>query len=259
MATLTATNSAERDATGQQADIEFYFDPVCPFAWMTSKWVRTVAAQREYRVGWRFISLRMLNAHLDYGTQFPPEYEAGHTAGLRLLRVAARARAEHGPGVVGPLYEAISGEVFDSPAAATLTAAQRGSRDFVAPLLARLGLRAQLADALEDTSWDTEIRAETEHALSLTGKDVGTPIIHFQPPHGTAFFGPVISRLPSDSDAVQLWDHIVGLASFPGFAELKRSLRERPQLRSFGFDPNEHDTAAGIEEDWHSGSRRQKK
>ena len=78
------------------------------------------------------------------------------------------------------------------------------------------------------------IRAETDEALALTGKDVGTPIIHFQPPTGVAFFGPVISRLPGDADAVRLWDHVVGLACFPGFAELKRSLREQPQLAAFG-------------------------
>jgi len=72
------------------------------------------------------------------------------------------------------------------------------------------------------------------------------------PPEGTAFFGPVISRLPGPEDAVRLWDHVTGLAGFPGFAELKRSLRERPQLRSFGVDPD----AAGTQEDWHAGSRR---
>src|SRR3712207_7820769 len=83
------------------ADIDFYFDPVCPFAWMTSTWVRLVMAQREYSVDWRFISLRLVNAHVDYAAQFPPDYEAGHTAGLRLLRVAARTRAEHGPEAVG--------------------------------------------------------------------------------------------------------------------------------------------------------------
>jgi hypothetical protein len=109
-----------------------------------------------------------------------------------------------------------------------------------------------LADALDDASLDHEIRAETEEALALTGRDVGTPILHFQPPGGTAFFGPVISRLPSDDDAGALWDHVIGLASFPGFAELKRSLRERPQLASFGVDTQ----AAGKEEDWHGGSRR---
>ena len=88
-------------------DLHFYFDPVCPFAWMTSKWVRMVAAQRDYRVDWRFISLRILNANVDYAAHFPPDYEDGHTAGLRLLRVAARVRSEHGRAAVGPLYAAI--------------------------------------------------------------------------------------------------------------------------------------------------------
>ena len=96
------------------ADINFYFDPVCPFAWMTSKWVRRVQAQREYSVEWRFISLRQLNSHVDYDAQFPPEYEAGHTAGLRLLRVAARVRAEHGLEAVGAFYAACGAVVFDS-------------------------------------------------------------------------------------------------------------------------------------------------
>lgn len=254
--TITSDSRQSREAAGKPDDIHFYFDPVCPFAWITSKWVRMVAAQRDYRVRWRFISLRMLNAHLDYGTQFPPGYEDGHTSGLRLLRVAARARAEHGPDAVGRLYETVSSEIFDSPRAAGITPQERGSRVFVEPLLSRAGLPAGLAGALEDTSWDSELQAETDHALTLTGKDVGTPIIHFQPPAGTAFFGPVISRLPGEQDAARLWDYVVGLAGFPGFAELKRSLRERPQLRRFGLDPGQ---AAGIEEDWHGGSRRQKK
>jgi len=99
------------------------------------------------------------------------------------------------------------------------------------------------------------IRAETEEALALTGRDVGTPILHFQPPGGTAFFGPVISRLPRPADAGPLWDHVIALAAFPGFAEIKRSLRERPQLASFGVDTE----SVGIQEDWHGGSRRLKK
>ena len=96
------------------ADLRFWFDPVCPFAWMTSKWVRTVAAQRSYDVEWRLISLRLLNRAVDYDSHFPPEYEAGHTAGLRLLRLIARARALHGPDVVGELYAALGRRVFDS-------------------------------------------------------------------------------------------------------------------------------------------------
>jgi 2-hydroxychromene-2-carboxylate isomerase len=234
------------------ADIRFYFDPVCPFAWMTSKWVRMVAARRDYTVDWRFISLRMINSAIDYNSHFPVGYEEGHTSGLRLLRVAARARAEHGRAAGGPFYEAVSSEIFDSAGAAALTSATRGSRVFVEPLLAAAGLPAHLADALDETRWDDEIRAEGDEALALTGRDVGTPIIQFGPPEGTAFFGPVISRLPDADDAVRLWDYVTGLAGFPGFAELKRSLRERPQLRSFGVDPG----AAGTEEDWHAGSRK---
>jgi 2-hydroxychromene-2-carboxylate isomerase len=233
------------------ADLNFYFDPVCPFAWMTSKWVRQVAAQRDYAVDWRFISLRLLNAHIDYASHFPPEYEAGHTAGLRLLRVATRVRAEHGREAVGPLYEAFGRHIFEveeqpDPAVG-------GSRERAASILAEVGLPRALADAVDDASADAEIQAETDEALSLTGKDVGTPILHFRPPGGTAFFGPVISRLPDPDEAVELWDHVIGLAGFAGFAELKRSLRERPQLPAFGVRPGE----AGLEEDWHGGSRRQ--
>ena len=243
------------------ADINFYFDPVCPFAWMTSKWVREVQRQRDYTVDWRFISLRLINAEVDYDAQFPPEYEAGHTAGLRLLRVAARARAEHGREAMSPLYAAFGARIFDTapdPAdrqSELQTRERRGTREFATAILAEAGLPLGLADAVDDQSWDGEIRRETDEALALTGKDVGTPIIHFEPPTGVAFFGPVISRLPEEESAVQLWDHVVGLARFPGFAELKRSLREQPQLAALGVDPD----TVGTQEDWHGGSRRQKK
>ncbi len=228
---------------------------------MTSKWVRLVQAQRDYTVDWRFISLRLVNSHIDYDSHFPPGYEFGHTAGLRLLRMAARARAEHGRAAVGPLYAAFGAQIFDTPADPDDTHTEgeirerRGTREFAEPILAQAGLPLALADALDDESWDAEIRRETDEALSLTGKDVGTPIIQFEPPTGVAFFGPVISRLPSPDSASELWDHVVGLARFPGFAELKRSLRERPQLASFGVEPG----TAGTQEDWHAGSRRQKK
>ncbi|RZT84841.1 hypothetical protein EV383_1697 [Pseudonocardia sediminis] len=238
-------------------DLRFYFDPVCPFAWMTSKWVRMVAAQRDYSVDWRFISLRLLNAHIDYDAHFPPEYEAGHTAGLRLLRMCAATREAHGREAVDGLYAALGAAVFDRepvPDEAEFHA-RRGTLEFVAPILEGLGLPADLADALEDTSRDAVVQAETDEALALTGKDVGTPILHFEPPEGVAFFGPVISRLPSESEAVALWEHVVGLARFGGFAELKRSLRELPQLRALGVSTDE----VGVTQDWHGGSRRQKK
>ncbi len=250
------------------SDIRFYFDPVCPFAWMTSKWVRLVQEQRDYTVDWRFISLRLVNADVDYESHFPADYEEGHTAGLRLLRVAARVRAEYGRDAVGPLYAALGARIFDtaqppvppggdtaSDEAGSGDRGLRGTRGFVEPILATLGLPLDLADALDDDSWDFEISAETDEALSLTGKDVGTPIIHFEPPEGVAFFGPVISRLPQEDTAAELWDHVVALARFPGFAELKRSLRELPQLSGLGVEGD----AVGVEQDWHGGSRRLKK
>jgi hypothetical protein len=239
--------------TATSADVNFYFDPVCPFAWMTSKWLRMVTAQRNYTVEWKLISMRLINAEIDYDTHFPPGYEDGHTAGLRLLRVATRTRAEHGPDAVGQLYQAMGSHIFDANNEGDRV--DRGSVGFVEPILAEVGMPAQLADALDDTSLDAILRAETDETLALTGKDVGTPIIHFQPPTGVAYFGPVISRLPNPDNAARLWDHVVGLADFPGFAELKRSLRERPQLASFGVDPD----SVGVQEDWHGGSRRTKK
>jgi hypothetical protein len=235
------------------ADLRFWFDPVCPFAWMTSKWVRTVQRRRAYEVEWRFVSLRLLNAHVDYEAHFPAGYEAGHTAGLRLLRLAARVREEHGTDAIGPLYEALGELLYertDQP-----DEGRSRTRAIAAEALGAAGLPARLVTALDDEELDAVVRTETDEALSLTGKDVGTPILHFAPPEGTALFGPVISRLPAEEDAVALWEHVVALAGFPGFAELKRSLRERPQLPSFGVRPGE----VGLQEDWHGGSRRLKR
>ncbi len=242
--------------TSTQPDVRFWFDPVCPFAWMTSKWVRMVQDQRDYEVEWRFISLRLLNKHINYDEHFPPEYEAGHTAGLRLLRVCAHVRDEHGPEAVARLYPAISKRIFDvDPVEVSPEEQPARTRETVTAALEECGLPVALADHLDDESRDEQIQAETDEALALTGKDVGTPILHIAPPEGAAFFGPVISRLPSEEQAGELWDHVVGLATFPGFAELKRSLRELPQLRALGVSEEE----AGVAEDWHGGSRRQKK
>lgn len=218
-------------------DLHFYFDPVCPFAWITSKWVRMVSAQRGYRVQWRFISLRIINSHLDYAADFPPDYEAGHTAGKKLLRVAAATRAEHGPDAVGALYEQLGQRIFEVDRAHRPYGGGRERRDtpeFAAAALAAADLPTELAAALDDEALDAVLQAESDEALSLTGRDVGTPILHFAPPDGLALFGPVISELPPPERAGELWDHVVGLAGFAGFAELKRSLRNRPSLPSLG-------------------------
>jgi 2-hydroxychromene-2-carboxylate isomerase len=230
-------------------DIEFYWDPICPFAWITSRWVATVAAQRDYSVDWRFISLRLINKHKDYATEFPPGYDEGHTAGLRMLRVAASVRDELGRDAVGPLVAAYGHSYWDQPKGTDMRG-RLSTRDHAVEVLAAAGLPERFADALDDTTWDDLLDAESELALSRTGRDVGTPIITFHPPDGVSFFGPVISRVPEVDDALELWDAVTKLASFPGFAEMKRSLRERPQLNILGGV-----SAAPVHEDWKDGHR----
>ena len=178
------------------ADIHFYFDPVCPFAWITSKWVRMVAAQRDYTVDWRFISLRMINSGIDYDSHFPPATRKATPPGCGCCGSRPGPGPSTAASAVGPLYEAVSSQIFDSPRPAGLTPAGPRQPRVRRAAAGQAGLPAELADALDDTRWDAEIRAEGDQALSLTGRDVGTPIIQFQPPDGTAFFGPVISRLP---------------------------------------------------------------
>ncbi len=125
-----------------------------------------------------------------------------------------------------------------------------GTVDHITEVLEAVGLPTEFAAVADDDSWDAELDAETELALSRTGRDVGTPIITFEPPDGLSFFGPVISRVPSDEDAVKLWNAVMTLAKFPGFAEMKRSLREVPQLRILG---GISDTPQ--QEDWKDGHR----
>ena len=222
-----------------EADARFYFDPVCPFAWMTSKWVRVVQEQRGYAVDWRFISLRMVNADVDYDTHFPPGYVPATPRGCGCCGWPRRRGTGSGPTPSGALRRRRGADLRlrARPGAGRSRRGYRGTRGFVKSILADADLAADLADALDDETFDALIQRETDEALALTGQDVGTPIIQFGPPDGMAFFGPVISRLPSAADAVQLWDHVAGLAAFPGFAELKRSLREMPQLRAFGAEP----------------------
>jgi 2-hydroxychromene-2-carboxylate isomerase len=230
-------------------DIEFFWDPVCPFAWITSRWVEKVMAQTGYQVDWRFIALRLLNKDKDYATEFPPEYERGHTAGLRMLRVAAKIRAELGREPMGPLYTGYGHAYFDQERGTGMSR-KLGTVAHITEILEAVGLPTAFAAAADDDRWDAEIDAETELALSRTGRDVGTPIITFEPPDGVSFFGPVISRIPSDAEAVELWNAVITLAKFPSFAEMKRSLREVPQLRILG---GLSDTPQ--QEDWQGGHR----
>lgn len=247
---MTTSHPTEPPPSDPAFDIEFFWDPVCPFAWITSRWVAKVAAQTGYRVDWRFISLRLINKHKDYATEFPPEYEFGHTAGLRMLRVAAAVRHDLGREPLGALVAAYGHSHWDRPQGSGLRE-RLSTADHTVEVLTAAGLPAHYADALDDTGWDALLDAESELALSRTGRDVGTPIVSFRPPDGLSFFGPVISRVPSDTEAVALWDAVTTLAAFPGFAEIKRSLRERPQLNVLGGVSD-----APVHEDWQGGHRR---
>lgn len=250
---MTETTTTSRPTTPPESDpaydIEFFWDPVCPFAWITSRWVELVVAQTDYEVDWRFISLRLLNKDKDYATEFPPEYEEGHTAGLRMLRVAAAIREKEGREPLGRLVTAYGESYWDKPKGSGMRS-YLSTTDHAVEVLEAAGLSTDYADALDDTSWDPLLDAETELALSRTGRDVGTPIITFQPPQGLSFFGPVISRVPSPEQAVPLWDAVTTLAAFPGFAELKRSMREVPQLAILGGT-----SAEPASEDWTGGHR----
>lgn len=211
--------------------IDFFFDPVCPFAWMTSRWVVQVAGQRPLDVQWRFIALRMVNADGDYATDFPPGYQQVHDAGLHLLRVAAAVRAAEGNAAVGTLYGALGASLWErAPEPGSMLRTDAGTHAHAAEALKLAGLDVAFADAVGDHTHDAVIAEETELALGRAGRDVGTPILTFGPPGGPSFFGPVISRLPVDSDAVRLWDAVETIARFDSFAELKRSLRELPAL-----------------------------
>ena len=221
------------DLPGGPYDMEFFFDPACPFAWQTSVWVRRVAQLRDLAVGWRFIAL----AHVNREKDNPSQMSDGHRQGLRYLRVCAAARERHGNDAVGALYEAWGRRHwYDPPTARSVldrTAAARARID-VADILSELGLDPDLQQAADDAAWDAVVVAESDEALRRTGPDVGTPIITYDPPDGRSLFGPVISTVPADDETVlALYDAVRTLAAYPGFAELKRTDRPRFDLPLF--------------------------
>jgi Mycothiol-dependent nitroreductase Rv2466c len=219
-------------------DLEFFWDPVCPFAWVTSRWVQMVAEQREMSVDWRFIGLRILNEERDYATEFPPGYPEYHALGLRGLRVAAAVRAAEGRDPMGPLYTALGGGIWNRLPDGTGDMLSGYDEDAATrSALRTCGLSEKYVDHLHDESQDAAIRSDTEDALARTGNDVGTPIIAMAD-GGPAFFGPVISRVPSPEEAGELWDAVMALAKWPGFAEMKRTAREWPQIPLLTGEPS---------------------
>lgn len=204
-------------------DVEFFFDPVCPFAWQASVWMRRVAELRGVKVGWRFISLRFVNEDKD----LPEEMVETQRRGLRYHRVCAAARHRLGNDAIGALYRAWGERYWYSSAEGELghrlaAAARRADPD---EIVRSLGLPIDLLSAADDPSWDAVIRAETNEAFRRTGPEVGTPIITYDPPHGNSLFGPVISEVPEGDQAVDFYNALRTFADFRGFSELKRTDR----------------------------------
>ena len=211
------------------ADLDFFFDPVCPWAWITSRWVTEVQTLRDYKVSWKFISLKILNQDtMDYSSM-PAGYKEVHAAGTSALRVAAKARSVAGNDAVAKVYTALGTSLHNRQERELFVADLEGH---IAGLLKSAELPIEWASALHDETFDRLIADETAIALGRTGKDVGTPILTFNPGglKEASFFGPVISTIPRGEEATKLWDAIETIATSSGMAELKRSLRAHPSF-----------------------------
>ena len=202
-------------------DAEFFLDPICPWCWVTSRWVTNVQSERQLDVCWRFISLKFVNENKDDG--YTARHREGHLAGLRLLRVLHEVAQREGNDAVAKLYTALGTELHVH---ARRDDAYADVPAFVRECLGAVGLDPAYADHADDESHDVVLRAETEEALSRTGGDVGTPTITLGPDTEGArsFFGPVMPRAPKGDDAVALWNAVATLAH-SDVAELKRTQR----------------------------------
>lgn len=195
--------------------VDFWFDPSCPWAWMTSRWLDEVVAHRTLDVTWHVMSLAVLNEDKDVSD----DYRAFFPRALRYTRLVTAASELHGPGLVKPLYDALGTRIHPG-----------GSTDadaVIAGALDEVGLPADFARYSESDEFDAQMRASHFAGIERVGQDVGTPIIAV---NGVAFFGPVISPAPKGEEAVRLWDGVVAAASYPGFFELKRTRTVGPQF-----------------------------
>jgi len=200
-------------------DVQFWFDPLCPWAWITSRWMLEVEKVRPVRTEWRIMSLAYLNLVQHEGKGLSEEYVERMNRAWGPVRVCAAAAADAGPAVLGPLYTAI-GTRFHN----------QGRRDDPAVLpesLQEAGLPVWLADAAETAEFDEAIKKSHHEAFDEVGLDVGTPVIRIR---GKALFGPVITPAPKGEAAGELWDGLVLVSKADGFFELKRSRDRRPSF-----------------------------
>lgn len=191
-----------------KTEAEFWFDPVCPWAWMTSRWILEVEKVRDISVKWNLFSL----AHLNRDKELPEDYKSRLIRSWQSTRVIVAAQKAKGAEITLPLYTAISSRIHLKKMDVGLPLFEEA--------LAEVGLDTSLAQAMNDESFNAAIIESHERGISLVGNDVGTPIISVS---GAAFFGPVISPAPKGEEAGKLWDGVVGVASYPGFFEIKRS------------------------------------
>ena len=193
--------------------VDFWFDPACPWAWMTSRWIDEVARHRPIEVRWHVMSLSVLNE----GRDLPESYRRLMDESWGPVRVLVAAAEAHGDGVLKPLYDAMG--TRRHPGGRSDTAA------IVAESLAEVGLPAGLATAAESDEHDAALRASTADALALVGNDVGTPVVAID---GVGFFGPVVTPAPKGEQALAMFDGLALMTSVPGFYELKRSRTQGP-------------------------------
>jgi 2-hydroxychromene-2-carboxylate isomerase len=192
---------------------DFWFDPMCPWAWMTSRWMMEVEQLRPVDVRWHVMSLAVLNE----GRDLPEQYRELMDRAWGPVRVVIAARELHGEQYVKPLYDALGTRIHPG-----------GRTDLDAVIeeaLAEAGLPAELAGYAGKDTFDTQLRASHAEGIDQVGEDVGTPVVSV---NGVAFFGPVVTPAPKGEAAARLWDGAVLVAGTPGFYELKRSRTQGP-------------------------------